>query len=84
VNYIQHSNEVDVSVNEPFTFLSINNIEIDVTLPNTANMQVETGSGDVEVTGVNGQEALETGSGTVNLTLPAKLSVSPPHLDRFR
>jgi hypothetical protein len=84
VNYIQHSNEVDVSVNEPFTFLSINNIEIDVTLPNTANMQVETGSGDVEVTGVNGQEALETGSGTVNLTLPAKLSVSPSHLDRFR
>jgi hypothetical protein len=68
VNYSQHGNEVDVSVNQSFNFLSINNVDLDVTLPTNANMQVETGSGDVEATGVNGQAALETGSGDITTT----------------
>ena len=68
VNYSQHGNEVDVSVNEPFSFLSLNNVNLDVTLPTNANMQVDTGSGNVEAAGVNGQVDLQTGSGDITTT----------------
>jgi hypothetical protein len=69
VNYSQNGNEVDVSADQSFDFfLGSKSVNFDVTLPANANMQVETGSGSVEVADINGQEDLQTGSGSINAT----------------
>jgi Putative adhesin len=43
-------------------------VNLDVTVPAKANLQIKAGPGDIDVSGVNGQLSLETGSGSIDAT----------------
>ncbi len=43
-------------------------VNLDVIVPANANLQIKAGSGDIDVSGVNGQLSLETGSGSIDAT----------------
>ncbi len=42
------------------------NVPIDVTVPSNADLQVDTNTGEIDVTGVSGQMSLSTTSGSIN------------------
>jgi hypothetical protein len=43
-------------------------VNLDVTVPANANLQIKAGPGDIDVSGVSGQMSLETGSGSIDAT----------------
>jgi DUF4097 and DUF4098 domain-containing protein YvlB len=45
--------------------LGFSSRDFDVTLPSASDLQLQTGSGSVDVTGINGQVSAETGSGSI-------------------
>ena len=62
INYSQDSNTLTVTVEGP------ESVNLDVTVPNNADLQVDTNSGDIDVTGVSGQMSLSSTDGTINAT----------------
>ncbi len=54
-----------VTVQEEGGFFGFNSLSLDVTLPVKADLQVQSGSGSVDVAGVNGQVNVQTGSGSL-------------------
>ena len=69
VNYEQSSdgNTITATVeNAGFGFFGSGSVNLDVTVPGSADLQVKTGSGDIEVNGVGGQMSLTTGSGSID------------------
>jgi DUF4097 and DUF4098 domain-containing protein YvlB len=66
VAYSQSGNTVTVQDKSDFgVFFGFNSQSFDVTLPATANLELQTGSGSVDVAGVNGQVNVQTGSGDI-------------------
>jgi Putative adhesin len=43
-------------------------VNLDVTVPTNADLQIKTGSGDIDVTGVSGKLSLQAGSGSIDVT----------------
>ncbi len=71
VNYEQSpdGNTITATVeNAGFGFFGSGSVNLDVTVPRSADLQVQTGSGDIEVNGVGGQMSLTTGSGSIDAT----------------
>ncbi len=62
INYSQDGNTIAVIVE------SSGGGHLDVTVPNNADLQVETNSGNIDVTGVSGQMSLSSTTGTINAT----------------
>ena len=62
INYSQDGNTITVTVEGP------ESVNLDVTVPNNADLQVETNSGDIDVTGVSGQMSLSSNGGAINAT----------------
>jgi DUF4097 and DUF4098 domain-containing protein YvlB len=65
VAYSQSGNTVTVQDEGNLDFFGFNSQSFDVTLPATADLQLQTGSGSVDVAGVNGQVNVQTGSGDI-------------------
>lgn len=67
VNYNQNGDTITVQEEGNFGIsLGFNSLDFDVTLPSTSDLQLQTGSGQVDITGVNGQVNAQTGSGSIN------------------
>ena len=64
VNYDQSrdSNTITVTVEGP------ESVNLDVTVPSNADLQLDTNSGEIDVTGVSGQMSLSSTDGTINAT----------------
>ncbi len=62
INYSQDGNTITVTVEGP------ESVNLDVAVPNNADLQVDTNSGDIDVTGVSGQMSLSSTTGTINAT----------------
>jgi hypothetical protein len=69
VNYQHNGNTINVTVDEngPGSFGS-GGVNLDITVPINADLQIHTGSGDIQVSGVNGQMSLETGNGDIEVS----------------
>jgi hypothetical protein len=74
VNPTQDGNTINTSIpaDQQIT------VDLQVTVPQDAILQLRTGSGDINVAGVDGPMTLTTNSGAVDLTLPSN---SPFHVD---
>jgi|SRR5215467_1536370 len=83
VNYQQNGNTINVTVEEngPGSFGS-EGVNLDVTVPSSANLQINTGSGDIQVSGVSGQMSLETGNGDIEATHDTLSGQSTLHTGR--
>ncbi len=66
VTYGQDGNTITVNVaGSGFGF---DDVTLNVTVPTNADIQIHSGSGDIQVSGVSGQSTLTTGSGNIDLT----------------
>ncbi len=62
INYSQDGNTITI------TEEGQGSVNLDVTMPKNADLQVETNSGDIDVTDVSGQMSLASTTGTINAT----------------
>lgn len=71
IQYIpsQDGQTLTVSVNDTTGDASSNGVDFDVTVPTTANLDLKTTSGNIEVSDVTGQLALTSDSGDVSVAL---------------
>ncbi len=51
----------------PGFFLGFRSIDIDVTMPSASSLQLQNGSGGIQIEGINGQVNAETGSGSITV-----------------
>jgi DUF4097 and DUF4098 domain-containing protein YvlB len=68
VEFSQDSNMITISRSGNFSWLGGHSTDIDITVPNAIDVNVDDGSGDVEVADVNGSVMAKVGSGSVALT----------------
>ncbi len=69
INYgqSQDGNTITVTVGDNgFGSFGQEGVNLDVTVPATADLQIKAGPGDIDVSGVSGQMLLETGSGSID------------------
>lgn len=61
-------NTITVNINRPngTTFFNSPIVNFDVSAPNTANLQLKTGTGSVSVNGIRGQMSLQSSTGSVS------------------
>lgn len=66
----QRANSVTVTVDRlnTMTFFSSASVDFDVTLPASADLQLKTNTGSIDVTGVSGQIALTSNTGSLDVT----------------
>jgi hypothetical protein len=66
VRYEQNGDTINIVVegNSGFLFFG-NEVDFDITLPETSNVEVNSGSGDIELNQVQGSAFLQSGSGTI-------------------
>jgi hypothetical protein len=68
VQYKQDGNTINVTAPGGFGFLfGSGSVDLDVSVPDTANVQVQSGSGDIEIAGPNGNIVARSGSGDVTI-----------------
>ncbi|MBE3558687.1 MAG: DUF4097 family beta strand repeat protein [Ktedonobacteraceae bacterium] len=65
VRYSQSGDTITVSANAGGNFLS--DVDLDITVPETTNLEIRDGSGDVTIENVNGQVTAQSGSGEIKL-----------------
>jgi hypothetical protein len=65
VEYNQTGNTIDVTTHANGAFLGFKSVDLEITTPSTSDVEVHTGSGEVEINGVTGQMQAETGSGSI-------------------
>ncbi len=68
VTYYQEepTNKIGVIGNEERGFFfGSHGIDLDITVPNASDVEVQTGAGSVTIDGVNGQASVQTGSGSI-------------------
>jgi Putative adhesin len=72
VSYSQSDNTVTIQVSNgslhPFDFLNTSRADLEVTLPVKSDLHLETGSGDISVTGMQGKMTLTSNSGALLAT----------------
>src|SRR5437660_5926117 len=78
VDYAQDGNTIDITAKNGFApfFLGDRSIDLDITVPNTSDVVITSGSGEVEVDNITGQVKVDTGSGSItanNLNGPITL-----------
>jgi hypothetical protein len=72
VNYSQNGNTIIVNANvNKAVFFSLDHVDLDITVPSTADLQLKTETGTIDVNGVSGQMSLSTATGTINATQDA-------------
>ena len=62
------TNTITVNVDGGSGFFSSGKVDLDVTVPMKADLQLQTNTGEIDVTGVDGQMSLQTDTGTINAT----------------
>ena len=67
IKYNQQDNTITVNVGGS-GFFDSGRVDLDVTVPSTTDLQLKTDTGEIDVTGVNGQMSLQTDTGTINAT----------------
>ncbi len=72
IKYSQNGNTVTVTIKRINTS-STTKADADITVPNKSNLQVQNGTGDIAVTGIEGKLSLTNGTGSIEAT-QAKLS----------
>ena len=80
-NFLGNSNDIQPNYSQNGNTINANvqgSVDLQVTVPQGAILQLKTDSGDINVTGVDGQMTLTTNSGTVDLTVPSN---TPFHVD---
>ncbi len=66
IDYSQSGNTITVQdEGNPGIFFGFNSLSLDVTLPASSDLQLQTGSGSVDVADINGQVNAQTGSGSI-------------------
>ena len=69
VSYSQSGNTITIQVNNnsihPFDFLNSGQADLNVTVPVNSDLHLETGSGNISVTGIQGMMTLTSNSGTL-------------------
>lgn len=65
ISYQQSGNAIDINADNSKGFFKSGSVDFDVTVPSNTNLQLQTDSGDIEVTAVNGQMSLATNSGDI-------------------
>src|SRR5258708_7028939 len=70
VNYSQNGDTVTVnaSVKANLGFFSTDSVDLNITVPSTADLQIKTNTGLIDVSGVNGQMSLRTDTGAIDAT----------------
>ncbi len=70
VNYSQNGDTVTVnaSVKANLGFFSTDSVDLNITVPSTADLQIKTNTGLVDVSGVSGQMSLSTNTGAIDAT----------------
>lgn len=72
VSYAQSNggNIISVNVNRPggSSFFNSSSVDFDVSAPNTADLQLKTSTGSVNVNGISGQMSLSSNTGSVSAT----------------
>lgn len=72
VNYSQNGNTIVVNANvNKAVFFSLDHVDLDITVPGTADLQLKTETGSIDVNGVGGQMSLSAATGTINATQDA-------------
>ena len=66
VNFDQTGNTITVKVDPGTSLFSSRSVDFNITLPNTANLQLQTTSGDISVNDTNGAMTLTTVSGNIS------------------
>ncbi len=80
-NFLGNSNDIQPNYSQNGNTINANvqgSVDLQVTVPQDAILQLKTGSGNINVTGVDGPMTLSTDSGSVDLTLPSN---TPFHVD---
>ncbi len=68
IDYGQNKSTITVNVDGGSGFFSSGKVDLDVTVPMKADLQLQTNTGEIDVTGVDGQMSLQTDTGTINAT----------------
>ena len=68
VDFNQTGSTITVNVDTGSSFLSSNSVDFNITVPDSANLQLKTTSGDISVNGTNGAMSLATVSGDITTT----------------
>ena len=70
VNYSQNVDMVTVnaSVKANLGFFSTDSVDLNITVPSTADLQIKTNTGLIDVSGVSGQMLLSTSTGAIDAT----------------
>ncbi len=72
VHYTQHGNTITIQVNNDgiylFDFSNSSQADLDVTVPARSDLQLETDSGDISVSGISGKMTLTCNSGSLQAT----------------
>jgi len=70
VNYSQNGDMVTVnaSVKANLGFFSTDSVDLNITVPSTADLQIKTNTGLIDVSGVSGQMLLSTSTGAIDAT----------------
>lgn len=80
VSYSQSGNIITIQINDdnirPFDFLNSSHADLDVTLPPQSDLHLDTSSGDISVTGMQGKMTLTSNSGALQATGISLKSVS--------
>ena len=80
-NFFSNPNDIQQNISQDGNTINANMqrpVDLQVTVPQDAILQLTTDSGNINVTGVDGPMTLTTNSGSVDLTLPSN---SPFHID---
>jgi hypothetical protein len=67
VQTTQNGNIIDIGTDSSFDSFGDNEQNLDITVPTASDLQIQSGSGDIQIEGVNGQMTLTTDSGDVQL-----------------
>ncbi len=72
VSYTQNSNTITIQVTNDsihlFDFSASSQADLDVTVPASSDLQIETGSGEINATGIQGKMTLTSNSGALRAT----------------
>ena len=72
VNYTRNGNTITVHVNNdsihPFDFSRISQADLNITVPTSSDLQLETNSGDITASGIHGKMTLTSNSGSLQAT----------------
>lgn len=72
ISYSQNGDTISIHVNNnsihPFDFSAASQADLMITVPTSSDLQLETNSGDIAVTGIQGKLTLTSGSGSLQAT----------------